>query len=206
MEATKLAKTGWVVLTFFAVVNGLEGLRYALPQVPFAAPLPNFVTRHDWLILHAVFSSVALLTGAWQFSSQLRRRHLKTHRWLGRIYCGAVLAGWVTSLPIAAHAQTGRVASAGFLALGGLWICTTAAGYLKIRNRNLTAHRDWMTRSFALTTAAITLRMYLPIVLVTHAPFAAGYAIIAWMCWIPNLLLAEWLVRRRRRRFGILIS
>ena len=201
-----LAKTGWMLMTFLAVINGIEGLRYAMPQAPFPAPLPNFVTRHEWLVGHAVFSSIALLTGPWQFSRRLRRRSLKVHRWLGRVYCGAVVAGWVTSLPIAAHAQTGQVASAGFLALGAFWIVTTAIGYRKIRAGQLQAHREWMMRSFALTAAAITLRIYLPIVVVTHAPFAAGYSLIAWICWIPNLLLAEWLLRRGRVRTAIAVA
>jgi uncharacterized membrane protein len=203
-KPTKLAFAGWVLLTFFAVVNGLEGLRYALPKVLFPMPLPNFVDRHDWLIGHAVFSSVALLTGPWQFLPSLRRRSLTAHRWIGRVYCGAVAAGWLTSLPIAAHAQTGAVASAGFLALGAVWIAATTAGYCNIRLGQVQAHREWMMRSFALT-AAITLRMYLPLMMVTHAPFAVAYSLVAWICWIPNLLFAEWLVRRgriRRASFG----
>jgi hypothetical protein len=119
---------------------------------------------------------------------------------MGRVYIGTVAAGWLTSLPIAAHAQTGSVASAGFLALGAAWMGTTAAGYRAIRLGQMQSHREWMTRSYALTAAAITLRMYLPVVLVTHAPFVAAYSLVAWICWIPNLLFAEWLVRRRRIR------
>jgi uncharacterized membrane protein len=199
-KLAKLTSTGWWLLTFFALVNGLEGLRYALPHVPLPVPLPNFLERREWLVAHAVFSSVALLTGPWQFLSNFRSRSLRVHRWMGRVYMGTVAAGWLTSLPIAAHAQTGRVASAGFLALGAAWIGTTAAGYRAIRLGQVQAHREWMTRSYALTAAAITLRLYLPIVLVTHAPFAAGYGLVAWICWIPNLLFAEWLVRLGRTR------
>ena len=107
--------TGWALLAFLAVGTGLGALRYALPRVPFPSPLPNFVARHDWLVAHAVFSALALLVGPWQFASAFRRRSVKVHRWMRRVYCGAVAAGWFSSLPIAAHAQTGVVASAGFL-------------------------------------------------------------------------------------------
>jgi len=182
-----------------ALGTGLTSLRYALPHVPFPAPLPNFSVRHPWLIAHAVFSSVALLVGPWQFLAGFRRRWLAAHRWMGRIYCGAVLAGWVASLPIAAHAQTGRVASAGFLVLGVLWVATTAAGYFTIRRGRVRVHREWMIRSYALTAAAITLRQYLPIFSMIGIPFDSGYRAVAWLCWIPNLMFAEWLVRRRRR-------
>jgi uncharacterized membrane protein len=190
----------WVILTFFAVANGVWGLRYALPHIPLPTLLPNFSDRRGWLIAHAVFSSVALLAGPWQFLAGFRSRRLNAHRWLGRIYCAAVAAGWAASLPIAAHAQTGALASSGFLSLGGLWIGTTVVGYRTIRQGRVQEHREWMLRSYALCAAAITLRMYLPLTLVTHVPFAIGYGAVAWICWIPNLILAEWLVQRRRAR------
>ncbi len=194
--ASKLRLAGWWVLAFFAVTTGLEALRYALPHVPFPAPLPNFVVRHDWLIAHALFSSIALLAGPWQFLPSLRRRSLTAHRWLGQVYCVAVALGWVSSLPIASHAQTGKVASAGFLMLGAAWIGTTAAGYFKIRQHQIQAHRRWMIRSYALAAAAITLRIYLPICLVSGVAYATCYPAIAWLCWIPNWIFAEWLIRR----------
>jgi len=194
---SKLALTGWAFLALNAVGTGLVALRYALPKVPFPTPLPNYTVRHSWLIAHAVFSSVALLAGPWQFLTALRRRSIAAHRWLGRVYCLAVVAGWVTSLPIAVHAQTGEVAAAGFLALGAVWMSTTAVAYIKIRGRRVQAHREWMVRSYAMTSAAITLRMYLPVMLVSGVPLATAYPLVAWMCWIPNLVFAEWLVRRR---------
>lgn len=176
----------------------LYSLRYLLPNEPFAIDIPNFRLRHDWLVAHATFSSMALLAGPWQFLDAFRRRRLAAHRWTGRVYCCAVLAGWLTSLPIAAHANTGAVASVGFLTLGVLWAWSTGAGYLRIRQRREQTHREWMIRSYALTSAAITLRSYLPVLLVSGVPYATSYRIVAWACWLPNLLFAEWLVRRAR--------
>jgi len=57
-----------------------------------------------------------------------------------------------------------------------------------------------MIRSYALTVAAITLRSYLPLMLVAGVPLAMSYPLVAWVCWIPNLLFAEWLIRRRKSR------
>jgi hypothetical protein len=48
-----------------------------------------------------------------------------------------------------------------------------------------------MIRSYALTAAAITLRMYLPLSFALKIPFEIGYPAIAWLCWVPNLLVAE---------------
>ena len=63
-----------------------------------------------------------------------------------------------------------------------------------------------MIRSYALTVAAITLRSYLPILLASGVPYATAYPLVAWMCWIPNLLFIEWLVRRGRTRVANLSS
>lgn len=195
---SRWATIGWVFLAINAVGLGLYSLRYLLPGAPLAIPIPNFRVRHDWLVAHATFSSIALLAGPWQFLPALRKRRPATHRWTGRVYCCAVLAGWLASLPIASHANTGAVASAGFLILGLLWLWCTAMAYLRIRRRQVEAHREWMVRSYALTAAAITLRSYLPVLLVSGVPYTISYPIVAWACWIPNLLLAEWLVRRGR--------
>ena len=193
------AWAGWGTLLLLATLVGVVSLRYALPVVPFPSSLPNFRTRHDWLIAHAVCSSVALLIGPWQFLIWVRRRWLRLHRWIGRIYCTAVGLGWIASLPIASHAFAGLVSSAGFLTLGALWVGSTAAGYFTIRAGRVEEHRKWMIRSYALTAAAITLRIYLPLLPLTGISFENSYRIIAWACWIPNLIFAEWLIRRARR-------
>jgi hypothetical protein len=100
-------------------------------------------------------------------------------------------------VPIAAHAQAGAISSAGFLTLGFFWMGTTAAGYFTIRSGKVEAHRRWMVRSYALTAAAITLRNYLPLLVISGLSFDTSYRIVAWACWIPNLIFAEWLLRRR---------
>jgi len=196
-STSRLVSWRWALLTLFATFVGLVSLRYALPKVPFPAGMPNFQLRHKWLIAHAIFASIALLVGPWQFLPSLRQRRLLMHRWIGRIYCGSVLLGWLASLPIAAHAQAGAISSAGFLTLGFFWIGTTAAGYFTIRSGKLIAHRRWMMRSFALTAAAITLRIYLPLLPLTGLSFSTSYRIIAWACWVPNLFVAEWLLRHQ---------
>ena len=203
VASSKLALWGWAVLALLASLIGFVSLRYALPEIPFPASLPNFQQRHGWLVAHALFSSIALLLGPWQFLSCIRQRRPGLHRRIGKVYCVAVLLGWITSLPIAAHAKAGAISSAGFLVLGLLWISCTAAGYLTIRAGKVEAHRRWMVRSYALTAAAITLRLYLPLLPWTGFPFSTGYRIIAWACWIPNLFFAEWLLHRSRNRILI---
>jgi hypothetical protein len=53
-----------------------------------------------------------------------------------------------------------------------------------------------MTRNFALTFAAVTLRIWVPASFVSGIPLAVAYPIIAWLCWVPNLLVAELILGR----------
>jgi hypothetical protein len=64
-----------------------------------------------------------------------------------------------------------------------------------------------MIRSFALTLAAVTLRLYLPAAIVMGKfqlipdDFVSSYQVIAWIAWVPNLVIAEiWIAMRRPRR------
>lgn len=56
-----------------------------------------------------------------------------------------------------------------------------------------------MLRSYALSAAGITLRIYIGISSAAHLSFNETYPFIAWLCWVPTLLIAEWIVRRTRR-------
>ena len=181
----------WLLLALFAVVNALGALRYLLPHVPFPAELDNVSQRRIALSLHALGGAIALLAGPLQFVPRFRESNWNRHHLLGWIYCGAVLLGWCASLWIAPHAQTGWIASSGFLSLGAAWIVATGLAVQFILRGDALTHRRWMIRSYALTAAAITLRIYLPLSVAFHWPFSIAYPTIAWLCWIPNALAAE---------------
>ncbi|MCR0985017.1 DUF2306 domain-containing protein [Roseomonas populi] len=190
-----LPGAGWLLLAVLATGVAVWSMRYGLPVVP-QPNLSNFVTRRPALTVHALSASIALLVGPWQFLPGLRARCIALHRALGRTYAVAVLVAWLSSIPIALHAETGAVASAGFLALGAAWIATTAVAVERAMQRDIAAHRRWMVRSYALTAAAITLRIYLGAGIALGIPLTVVYPAIAWLCWVPNLLAAEWWVRR----------
>lgn len=83
------------------------------------------------------------------------------------------------------------MAALGILALGLAWIVVTGMGLAPALQRR------WMLRSFALTAAAITLRVYLGASMAAGIDDAALLPLIAWLCWVPNLLAAQWYLRCR---------
>jgi hypothetical protein len=113
------------------------------------------------------------------------------------LYVLAVVIGGVAALALAPHSFGGLIAHVGFGLLAVCWLGSTLNSYRHIRQRNLSMHRSWMIRSYALTLAAVTLRLYLPSSQVAGFPMTVAYPAIAWLCWVPNLLIAEWFIRSR---------
>mgnify|MGYP001455804868 CR=1 FL=1 len=200
MERRAVRKAAWVTMTVLALLIAVYGLA-ALVVPGFGPPfMAERRTQVAWAVYaHLSGSLWALATGPWQLSDRLRQRSLGWHRWLGRSYVLGVLVGGVGGLGLAPHAETGLVAGVGFGTLGVLWLAFTALAFVRIRSGDLAAHRRWMVRSYALTLAAVTLRIYLPLGALAGVGFEAAYPAIAWLCWVPNLVVAElWFVHRER--------
>ena len=70
--------------------------------------------------------------------------------------------------------------------------------YKHIHNKDIEHHREWMTRNYALTFAAVMLRLWQLAFGMAGVDFLLGYMTVAWLCWIPNLMAAEWIIRRNR--------
>jgi uncharacterized membrane protein len=151
---------------------------------------------------HVFGAAVALALGPLQFSSRLRNNYISLHRWLGRLYLGVgVMIGGLGGLYISFHAFGGFWARLGFTCLAIAWLYSGLRAYLAIRARKVASHRAWMIRNFALTFAAVTLRVYLPASMAAGIGFATAYPAIAWLCWVPNLVIAELLFNRTRNLF-----
>jgi hypothetical protein len=109
-----------------------------------------------------------------------------------------VLVGSLAGFASALHSEGGLVTHLGFGILAVLWFFTGLMAYGHARAGRIEEHREWMIRNFSLSLAAVTLRQYLPFALfVMHWPFLRAYVPISWLCWVPNLIVAEWMIRRR---------
>lgn len=160
----------------------------------------EFVAHPLGVYLHVFSAAVALLLGPFQLWGRLRRDHIRIHRWSGRLYLGfGVLLGGLSGLYIAQFAFGGPVARLGFAMLAVCWLDTGLRGFLAIRRGMIGEHRRWMLRNFALAFAAVMLRLYVPASVAAGIDFAAAYAAIAWLCWLPNLLVAELMLRSEQR-------
>lgn len=147
---------------------------------------------------HIFFGAVALISGVTQFRFTLRK--FNSHRMIGKIYVFAVLFSGLGGLYISIYANTGLTAQMGFSMLAIAWLTTTYLAYSAIRNKNIATHQKWIFRSMALTFAAITLRLLIPTVLISGISFEVAYPVIAWACWIPNLIVNEVFVLSKQKK------
>lgn len=187
----------WVAMALLAIpVAGYAGavalgLRPHFAQAIFNA-MPIVATTHF------AGGAIALAAGAFQFNARIRTRVPAFHRALGSAYVLAVTLGGIAAFLLAFRASGGAIARFGFGLLAVCWVGSTLNAYRHICSGHVTAHREWMTRSYALTFAAVTLRIYLPLSLMAGMPFAVAYPAIAWLCWVPNLLIVQWFMVSRR--------
>jgi heme/copper-type cytochrome/quinol oxidase subunit 3 len=192
------------LLTLLSVV-GLLGLAFiAVAALPYYRLDPDqFATywpRRWWLLAHITTGIVALMTGPVQLWLGLTDRRPELHRRLGTIYLGAVVTSAIAAYYLAIHTDVTVLFGAGLAGLATAWLITSGMAYLAIRRHLTEQHKEWMIRSYVVTTAFVTFRA---IVVVLEATKMGGepfdrLGIASWVCWAGPLLLAEaWLQGRK---------
>ncbi len=144
---------------------------------------------------HIVGGGIALLVGWTQFVKSWRMRFLRLHRNLGKLYVLMACVSGVAAVAIAPFSSTGWIAGLGFGSLGVVWLYFTQQAYCSVRQRNLRRHERQMVYSYSACLSAVTLRLWLPLLIVGFGlNFNLAYPIVAWLSWLPNLLVARLIV------------
>ncbi|MDO9301746.1 MAG: DUF2306 domain-containing protein [Anaerolineales bacterium] len=218
-------KFPWGLMAFLAIGVAIAAIApYAtFNPANFNNATARFATestlRYAGLFVHAFSGGIALILGPFQFLSRLRQRRPNLHRWMGRIYLLGILFGGLSAFLIAPGMISGLVGEFGLITLAILWLWTGFMAYTNIRAGNVEIHREWMIRNYALTFAAAPLRLWLGTLIGTQLPFLetkyAGdfdalfvevYRVVMWISWVPNLIIAEMVIQRRRKPQTILSS
>lgn len=201
MNASFFKIVAGILFVLLSIGIGLYPLQYILANEPFGVlqdrALLNSAIWKWAFYQHVTFGGLAMLFGFTQFSKKIRDKYRSFHRLLGKMYVLSVLLSGIAGLYIAICTFGGLPAQLGFTGLAIGWLITTWLAYFAIKSGRVNAHERWMIRSYALTWAAVMLRLYFPLFEFGFGMnFQASYPIIAWLCWVPNLLVAEWIISR----------
>ncbi|WEK54461.1 MAG: DUF2306 domain-containing protein [Candidatus Cohnella colombiensis] len=196
------------ILAFLAVAIGMYALiLYGSPdrlrEQPFTTEKGTLPALwYSVLCAHAISAGLALIIGWLQFVKKIRHRFPNIHRMIGYFYSAFIVIGGITGLYLAFYSNGGWSAHLGFAMLSTLWLYTLYRGINSVvMKRDHVEHGKWMIRNYALSCAAISLRLY------TGA--SAGllglmdtnetFVVIAWLCWVPNLFIAELINSKHKR-------
>lgn len=148
--------------------------------------------------IHVFTSPIVIISGLFQFNRWILKNYARIHRISGYAYIVTVLfitgpAAFIMSL----WANGGRIAQFSFVLLSILWIFFTYLAYYHVKKGSIDRHAKWMLRSYALTLSAVTLRFYAYLFDVFNLDIGPKetYILLAYIAWIPNLLIAELLIK-----------
>ena len=190
------------LIATFAILIGLYPFIYLIVDRTFGllqSKSPNLLSNFFWNLgfyTHIFFGGLSLLIGWIQFNSKIRKQRAKLHRVVGKAYIISVLLSSIAAIYIAFYATGGVIASLGFIGLGCIWFYTTIKSYFHIKNGDIDKHQYMMIYSYAVCFSAVTLRIYLPLLILLFNDFIKAYLIVAWLCWIPNIIVAYFIVKK----------
>ena len=197
----------WLALSAVAIAV-FAPLPYLVQPLPDLAAngseiAANYAARPGWVrtafAAHIVFGGAALLLSPIQLSGWVRARIPRLHRVTGRVVLFSIVVAGTGGLLLAGVNVAGPVGTAGFGALAVLWVTFALLGLRAILRRDVMAHRRWMLRTFAMTYAAVTLRLWLLALVPLLGDFRSAYLLVPFLCWVPNLVVVELLLRRTPR-------
>jgi uncharacterized membrane protein len=194
-------------LAFFSLLMAGITVNY-IPyntDVGFLRIKQQYIHIHHWrtaFFIHVYASMLVLFAGFTQFSKTLLRRRPWLHRRLGYVYVINVLCiTGPAGLLMGFYANGGTSSRIGFVLLACFWLFFTGAAWYWAKKKDFKRHRRFMIRSFALTLSAITLRIWkYGITNTFDFPPMDVYRVVAWLGFVPNLVVAEWIIWRERRK------
>ena len=154
------------------------------------------------LFAHVAGGMIAALAGIWQIWSGLNTQSMRVHPWTGRLYVAGVLLGSAGALVLAfTSAVYGFAWAVALICLAIAWLVTTGTALYSIRKRYVVLHKQWMIRSYILTFAFVTFRIF-----TDYVPYEEWWGIsmqdmsnaVIWPVWVMPLLTYEMMLGRKR--------
>lgn len=189
----------FLMLAFVTLVGLFFIVVAALPY--FRLDPDNFRTywpRRWWLLAHIATGIVALMTGPVQLWLGLTDRRPALHRSLGMTYLTAIVISSMTAYYLAVKTDGGVVFGSGLAGLATAWLITSGLAFVSIRRHLVEQHKEWMIRSYVVTTAFVTFRLLFAALPPASLSLPERLGIASWACWAVPLLITEACLQGRK--------
>lgn len=210
----------WSVVIFLALIGTAVAVRRMVNLVPvllhgYRPPAPasnpvaaQFSALDDLFahypvltLVHIVPGLLFMLLGPLQFSSTIRVRHLRWHRWSGRVFvaCGFVIGISALIMSFGMPAIGGVNQAAATTLFGSYFLLALSRAFWLIRRREVALHREWMIRAFSIGLAVATIRPIMGIFFATSRISGLTprefFGIAFWIGFVLHLIAAEAWIR-----------
>ena len=161
------------------------------------------------LLIHGLGGLTALVMGALQMSSRIRRDHIQLHRTFGKIYIIAVSI----AAPVAIYMGTSSLEPVTIRFeqwfQGGGWLLSSLIGWACIRNGQMAMHKAWMMRSYGFTLIFVLSRVPDAFISSYNDQFLGDmlWSLVVVAAIAPELITTSqtlWRVRRAKARHAVL--
>jgi uncharacterized membrane protein len=218
--ANRMRRVLWGAVIFLALIGTTAAVRRMVNVIPFQLhgyhpppPARNAVAAQfgalDDLfahypvltLIHIVPGLLFMLLGPLQFSPTIRARHLRWHRWSGRVFvvCGLVIGISALIMSFGMPAIGGVNQAAATVLFGSYFLLALSRAFWLIRRREIALHREWMIRAFSTGLAVATIRPIIGIFFATSRISGLTphefFGIAFWIGFVLHLMAAEAWIR-----------
>ncbi|HEX9232874.1 MAG TPA: DUF2306 domain-containing protein [Candidatus Acidoferrum sp.] len=216
VPGTRFRRAFWSVVIFLALIGVAVALRRIVhlwpiltrgyvpvattsnPRAAQFAALDDIFARHAVLtFVHILPGLLFMLLGPLQFSSTIRARHLRWHRWSGRVFigCGLIIGSSALVMSFTMKSIGGVNQAAATILFSALFLYALCKAFWHIRRQEIALHRQWMIRAFSIGLAVATVRPIVGIFFATsrwtgltpYEFFGAAF----WIGFVLHLIAAE---------------
>jgi uncharacterized membrane protein len=187
-------KTKHVFFAAFGLMTLFVFYLYETPFLDSQSPVWQHVEPVKWLLLfHGVAGAMALLLAPFQFSARLRRRWMRAHRVMGRLYVAGAAISAPLAIPVAIKLGPSSLVMAATIQSCG-WLLTTALAIYAVRKGDIRQHQEWMTRSYPFAMVFVVARALLAVPAIRELG-EVGFISVVWSCvaaacFVPSLVIS----------------
>ena len=193
-------RTARVVLSLVFLAGAVFIVVAALPYFALnETQFDRYWPRRWWLLAHISTGMLALLSGPFQLWLGISDQRPGLHRRLGYVYMTAITLSAATAYYLAFTTDLSVAFGSGLAGLATAWLITTGMAFTAIRRQLYDQHKEWMIRSYVVTTAFVAFRIIFPLLQTSGVGnVQEQLAMAAWGCWALPLLITEAVLQGRK--------